>query len=223
MTMVDHRDDIDKWLKTVMRLAIIVPFRKREEHLSIFIPHIKSVCQDAQVYIIEQCDDKGFNRMKLFNIGFNEFNKEFDYMCLHDVDLISENADYSYCDSPCQIATEVEQFKWSVPYPKYMGGVTLIPNEAFKKINGGSNEYFFYGAEDDDLRRRFEAKSILVQSRKCRFKSLPHEPNIDHDMRMKNYYKLKEPIDWNDGLSNCKYEIVHCDDLEHYTLLQVKL
>lgn len=205
------------------RLGIIVPYRNREEHLRLFIPHIKSACPDAHVYVIEQCDDKGFNRAKLFNIGYKEFNKEFDYMVLHDVDLISENADYSYSQNPCQLATEVEQFGWGMPYPQYMGGVTLIPNDKFEKINGGSNEYFFYGGEDDELRRRFDSKNIFVYYRQCRFKSLPHERIINYEMQMVNYRRFKAPVDWNDGLTSCQYEIVDCEDLDDYTLLKVKV
>lgn len=215
-----------------MNLGIIIPYRDREENLKRSAPILK---QYGALYVIEQMDDKPFNRGKLINCGFIEFKKEFDYFAAHDCDMIPytlfedsgnyyfRNHVYNVCENPCQIATQVEQFKWGVPYPRYMGGVTLLPNDKFEMINGFSNEFYGYGGEDDLLRKRFEQKGIIIESRQCRFKSLPHEINIDHDLRMKNFHKLKEPIDWNDGLSNCNYEIVHCEDLEHYTLLQVKL
>lgn len=207
-------------MTTELMPGIIIPYRNRLDNLLVSAPILK---QFGRLYVIEQMDEKPFNRGKLCNVAFLEFKKEFDHFAAHDVDMIPENADYSYCKNPCQIATQVEQFKWGVPYPRYMGGVTLLPNDKFEVINGFSNLFEGYGGEDDFLRQRFEQKGIIIESRPCRFKSLPHEINIDHDLRMKNFYKLKEPIDWNDGLSNCKYEIVHCDDLEHYTLLQVKL
>lgn len=200
--------------------GIIIPYRDRLDNLRVSAPILK---QFGRVNVVEQMDEKPFNRGKLINCGYLEFNKEFDHFAAHDCDMIPENADYSYCSNPCQIATQVEQFKWSVPYARYMGGVTLLPNDKFELINGFSNEFWSYGAEDDSLRKRFEYKSIPIESRQCRFKSLPHEINIDEMLRLENYRKLKQPIDWNDGLSSCKYEIVNCEDLEHYTLLQVKL
>lgn len=206
-----------------MRLGIIVPFRKRENHLSVFIPNIKAACPDATVYVIEQCDDKGFNLGKLINIGFLEFNKEFDYFIIHDVDAIPENVDYSYCENPCHLGTQVQQFGYKLPYTTFFGSVILMPNNVFEEINGYDNNFFFWGGEDDLLRKRIKEKNIPIESRECRFSSLPHDSNIDHEKRMINYERFKQPIDWNDGLTNCNYEIVHCEDLEHYTLLQVKL
>lgn len=203
-----------------MRLGIIIPFRQRSEHLRQSAPLLK---QHGTIYVIEQVDDRPFNRGKLINCGFTEFKNEFDYFAAHDVDMIPEDVDYSYAENPCHLATMVEQFNYKKPYDKYFGGVTLLPNDKFYKVNGFVNEYWGYGAEDDELYRRFEAMAIPIESRQCRFKSLPHLPNIDHTLRMENYRRLLAPIDWDDGLSSCKYEIVDCEDLEYYTLLQVKL
>lgn len=205
-----------------MKCGVIVPYRDRAQHLSIFVPAIKEYF-NPQIYVIEQCDDKGFNLGKLINAGFNEFKKEFDYFIIHDVDAIPEQCDYSYSKNPVHLGTQIEQFGYKLPYNRFFGSVILMPNEHFETINGYDNNYFFWGAEDDLLRKRLEEKNIPIESRQGRFKSLPHERNIDHDLRMKNYERFKSPVDWNDGLSNCKYEIVDCEDLEDYTLLQVKL
>lgn len=204
----------------LMRPAFIVPFRDRHEHLKISAPILK---KSGQVYVIEQMDDKPFNRAKLINAGYLEFKNEFNYFAAHDVDLVPEDADYSYCENPCHIATMAEQFNYTMPFSRYFGGVTLLPKDKFELVNGFSNEYFHWGGEDCELRRRFLAKNIPIESRQCRFKSLPHESNINHEMRMKNFTRLQAPVDWSDGLSSCEYEIVHCEDFEDYTLLQVKL
>lgn len=204
-----------------MRCGIIIPFRNREDHLRQSTPVLK---QFGHIYVIEQLDDKPFNRAKLINCGYLEFKKEFDYFAAHDCDMIPEATGYySYCENPCHLATMASQFDYKMPYPRYFGGVTLLPNDKFEKINGFSNEYWGYGAEDDCLRRKFEAMNITIQSRECRFTSLPHPKNADHDLRMKNFARLKQPIIWGDGLTSCHYEVVHCEDFENYTLLQVKL
>ena len=48
------------------KLAIIVPYRDREEHLSRFIPHMEKFLSDKniqyKIYIVEQGDGKPFNR-----------------------------------------------------------------------------------------------------------------------------------------------------------------
>lgn len=204
----------------LMRPAFIIPYRDRKEHLDISAPILKKT---GKVYIIEQMDDKGFNLGKLINVGFLEFKDEFDYFMIHDVDTIPEKVDYSYSIYPTHLGTQVEKFDYKLPYPRFFGTVILMPNGQFEVINGYDNDYFYWGAEDDALRKRLEAKLIPIESRECRFKSLPHELNINHEKRMINYHRSKAPIDWNNGLSSCKYEIVHCEDLEHYTLLQVKL
>lgn len=204
-----------------MRLGIIIPFRSREEHLKITAPILSRI---GQVYVVEQMDDKPFNRAKLINCAYNEFKSEFDYFVAHDVDLIPEDSDYyKYSYNPCHLATMAEQFGFLMPYPDFFGGVTMFPNKKFEEVNGFSNEYFSWGGEDDEIRRRFEAKQIVIERRQCRFKSLPHERIVDRELRMKNVARLRSPIDWNDGLSSCQYEVTHCEDFENYTLLQVKL
>ena len=98
-----------------------------------------------------------------------------------------------------------------------------MANPHFEIINGYSNEYWGWGGDDDELRRRIEAKHIPIHARKCKFKSLPHNSNVNHDVRMKNVQRLKSPIDWADGLSSCEYEVVNCEEKESYTLFTSKI
>lgn len=168
-----------------MRCGIMVPYRDRKEHLSIFLPSIKYYLPNCDVYVIEQTDDKGFNLGKLINCGFIHFNELFDYFIIHDVDAIPEKVDYSYSIYPTHLGTEVENLAYKLPYPRFFGSVILMPNGHFEIINGYDNDFFHWGGEDDALRKRLEAKLIPIESRKCRFKSLPHEKNIDEDLRKK--------------------------------------
>lgn len=204
-----------------MKLGIIIPYRDRKDHLQASSPVLK---QFGHLYVVEQMDKQPFNRGKLLNIGFLEFKKEFDYFAAHDVDLIPQAMGYyGYSEIPCHLASQAEQFGYRMPYENYFGGVTLFPNEVFEKVNGFGNEFAGWGGEDDHLRRKIEAMSIPIKSRQCKFSSLPHGRQIDNAMRLENAKKAKGEIQWGDGLTSCKYEVVHCEDLEHYTLLQVKL
>ncbi len=205
-----------------MKLGIIIPYRDRADHLAQSVPILK---QFGHVYVVEQMDNKPFNRGKLINAAFLEFSRlhEFDYFAAHDVDMIPERVNYAYAENPCHLATEAEQFGYKMPYEEYFGGVTLFPNKKFEAVNGFGNEFWGYGAEDDHLRRKFIEAGIDLQSRQCRFISLPHSRDINKEHRMENAKKAKAPIDWSDGLSNCKYEVVYCEGDDHTTLLQVAL
>jgi hypothetical protein len=65
------------------KLAIVVPYRDRREHLDIFLPHIQSFLKDKnidyKIFVIEQSDDKPFNYGKLCNSAFHLLKDEYDY------------------------------------------------------------------------------------------------------------------------------------------------
>jgi hypothetical protein len=73
------------------KLSIVVPYRDRKSHLDNFIPYMEKFLSDDEIdyniFIIEQFDDKPFNRAKLLNIGFKE-SEGFDYFAFHDVDML---------------------------------------------------------------------------------------------------------------------------------------
>ena len=56
------------------KLGVIIPYREREEHLERFIEHFTKFMSDKkinyQIFVIEQCDLKLFNRGRLLNIGY---------------------------------------------------------------------------------------------------------------------------------------------------------
>jgi predicted glycosyltransferase involved in capsule biosynthesis len=217
------------------KLAVIVPYRNREAHLKEFMPYMeKSLSEEKipfDIFIIEQYDDKPFNRAKLLNAGFNEA-KEYDYFAFHDVDMLPVDSDYSFPDGPTHLSSEVEQFNWGLPYDGYFGGVTLFDKESFIKINGYSNEYWGWGAEDDDVIHRCMIKNVDTYRKPCRYRSLDHERNIERIEYSQNLTKLYEfqnsnsPEDMigKDGISSLVYEKVSEKNLSDKTkLIRVKL
>ena len=217
------------------KLAVIVPYRNREVHLKEFMPYMeKSLSEEKipfDIFIIEQYDDKPFNRAKLLNVGFNEA-KEYDYFAFHDVDMLPVDSDYSFPDGPTHLSSEVEQFNWGLPYDGYFGGVTLFDKESFLKINGYSNEYWGWGAEDDDVIHRCMIKNVDTYRKPCRYRSLDHERNIGRLEYHQNLGKLYEfqnsespdAIIQKDGISTLVYEKISVEDLSKKTkLIKVKL
>lgn len=217
------------------KLSVVVPYRDRKSHLDEFVPFMEKYLADDEIdfeiFIIEQSDDKPFNRAKLLNIGFKE-SESFDYFAFHDVDMLPLDSDYSYPDGPTHLASEVEQFGWSLPYDGYFGGVTLFDKESFSKINGYANEYWGWGAEDDDVLRRCEIHEVETFRKQCRYKSLDHEREIDRSLYSKNLGKLgvffnaKDSVNVskNDGLSTLEYEKISEESLTPKTrIVRVKI
>jgi hypothetical protein len=112
--------------------------------------YIKDI--DYEIFIVEQADDKPFNRGKLLNAGYKyALDKGCDYFVFHDVDMLPEDVDYSYSDKPLHLATHLQEHDYETTFFDYFGGVTMFTKEDFKTINGFSNEYWGWGFEDDDL------------------------------------------------------------------------
>jgi predicted glycosyltransferase involved in capsule biosynthesis len=220
------------------KLSIVVPYRNREEHLKKFVPHMESYLKKDNIpfhiYIIHQADEKPFNRAKLLNVGFKE-SEEFDYFIFHDVDMLPMDSDYSYVDCPTHLASKTEQFGWRLPYDGYFGGVTAFDKENFVKINGYSNDYWGWGAEDDDVMLRCVLNGIPTSRKSGRYRSLAHERNIVKDLyeeNLKKYFSFNSPEGQknaenkinSDGLTTLKYEILEERRISDKTrLIKVKI
>jgi beta-1,4-galactosyltransferase 2 len=72
--------------------------------------------------------------------------------------MLPMTSDYSYVSVPTHLAAEAEQFGFKLPYQGYFGGVTLFDKHSFIKVNGYSNDYWGWGAEDDDVMFRCRCK-----------------------------------------------------------------
>mgnify|MGYP001234128135 CR=1 FL=1 len=151
------------------KLGIIVPYRDREQQLKRFLSHMKKYIKniDYEIFIIEQADDKPFNRGKLLNAGYKyALDKGCDYFVFHDVDMLPEDVDYSYSDKPLHLATHLQEHDYETTFFDYFGGVTMFTKEDFKTINGFSNEYWGWGFEDDDLLIRCIQSDLEIDKEK---------------------------------------------------------
>jgi len=183
---------------------IVVPYRDREAHLSAFL----KAQNGKQIIIVEQENEKPFNRGKLLNIGFHQ-STAYDYFIFHDVDMIPVLADYKPdFNCPVHIATKVQQFNYKLPYPDYFGGVTILAHDHFIQANGFPNDFWGWGAEDDELRRRIETVGLKIKRRNCRFLSLKHPHQKNDTTYFQNVEKFHNPINANDGLNTLEYQLI---------------
>jgi len=203
-----------------MKLAVVVPYRDRHEHLIRFLPaihhHLEAV--DHQVVVVEQARGKPFNRGMLLNIGCELMDPDRTHLVLHDVDMLPEEVEYAPVTCPTHLAGAASQFRYALPYSTYFGGVTLFPVADFRRINGFSNGYWGWGAEDDDLLDRCKHHGLQVDRVPGRFRSLAHVQAVQRPehatLHARNGLKLvrsrKHPEEYaTDGLSDLQYELHH--------------
>ena len=165
----------------IKKLGICVPYRDREYHLKMLVPHLtKFLIKKGiphQFYIAHQTDDRLFNRGAMKNIAAKHaFEDGCDYVAFHDVDMLPENdsCDYSYPDKfPTHIATAVSKYKYRLNYEQYFGGVVLMNKEQVEATNGYSNEYWDWGMEDDDLFWRCRFEGLTEDNLFCEYNDIP--------------------------------------------------
>jgi len=175
------------------RLTIVVPYRDRAAHLERFIPHLRAYFArdkiDRQipyrVLVVEQEPGLPFNRGALKNIGFQLGGEDGDYTCFHDVDYLPLWADYSPVARPSRIVWYGAERRPLAPgrsdmamdhHPdSFFGAVVLTPNRVFAEVDGYSNQFWGWGCEDSDLRRRYRRAGIKTDIRKGTFQALDHD------------------------------------------------
>lgn len=222
------------------KLLIVIPYRNREEHLTKFIDYIIPATQnqniECDIVVIEQNDNNPFNRGLLCNCGFFFYHHKYDYVCIHDVDMIGEPFDYSYVDKPTHLCgfIKMKNELYKECFPKYFGGVVLFPNDLFLKINGFSNNYWGWGCEDDNLRIRCNIFNIETKRKNCKFYTLDHKKNYEPISYKKNCKTLissiRLPIDekinttLNDGLNNLEncIKTKSVSETKNFTLLKIQ-
>lgn len=155
--------------------GIFIPFRDRHAHLDELLPVLADVLKAIphEVVVVEQADGKPFNRGKLFNSAFSMLGHHYSTIVLHDVDLVPVQADYRNITTATHLSAHCTQFPHGQP-PRCFGGVTAFPAPLFAKVNGFNNDYWGWGAEDDDLRDRCDHHGVAIEWRQGRYRSLPH-------------------------------------------------
>ncbi|KAK4474955.1 hypothetical protein MN116_002059 [Schistosoma mekongi] len=205
---------------TSLSTAIIIPYRKREQHLRVIIDYMHGFLRHQKipytVFVIEQLGNGKFNRGSLLNAGFLEVSKFKEYHCfiLHDVDKLPEDDRILYtCDlSPAHLSPLLSTFDYKLLYDRFFGGVVAFTREQYQKINGFSNLYEGWGGEDGDLLMRVEQYGYKLNRPSLevgRYYAIEHK--IDNlNERNPHRYKLLEVANKRfktDGLNSLKYKV----------------
>ncbi|KAH7957470.1 beta-1,4-N-acetylgalactosaminyltransferase bre-4 isoform X2 [Rhipicephalus sanguineus] len=208
------------------RVAILIPYRNRTEHLKIFVYNIHRVLARQQidygVFVIEQGDNCNFNRAKLLNIGFLESSALYDYQCFvfHDIDLVpvDDRNVYTCPQRPRHMSVTIDS-QSGVPYPLMFGGVSALSKELMLRVNGYSNVYWGWGGEDDDISSRLKHINQTILRRPgniARYKSLKHGKSKANPARF-DILREWETRYKTDGLNSVKYKVMHMELKKLYT------
>lgn len=153
------------------KVALVIPYRDREEHLETFALYIHQFLPDQlieyTVYVIEQNDNNPFNRAKLFNIGVLEILKLDPEVCcfiFHDVDLIpmDQRNLYMCSNMPRHLSPSVNTLRYNILYPNLFGGAISMTRDQYQVVGGFSNDFYGWGAEDDDIFRRVVSAGLSI-------------------------------------------------------------
>ncbi|KAH9505558.1 Zinc finger protein containing five transmembrane domains [Bulinus truncatus] len=216
------------------RVAIIIPYRNRPEHLRILLKNLHPILARQQldygIYVIDQALPGRFNRAMLMNIGYVEAMKRYDYQCaiFHDVDLIPENDKniYSCPEKPRHLSAAIDKFNYRLPYDGIYGGVSAISKEDFEKINGFSNMFFGWGGEDDDMASRIRHSGLIITRYPmeiARYRMIKHTKDSGNEQNPQRFALLKTTTKRmsKDGLNSLIYTVQEVEELPTHTRILV--
>ncbi|XP_063381196.1 beta-1,4-galactosyltransferase 2-like [Cydia fagiglandana] len=158
-----------KHCSPLFSVAILVTYRNRQNHLDIFFPYMHNFLRKQnihyKIYLIEQQDGNPFNKGLLYNVGARKaLTDGFPCLILHDIDLLPLDTSNLYACStdPRHFSASIDQFRFVLLYDWLIGGVLSIRIDQYVELNGFSNRFLKWGAEDDDFYMRMAEQNIKV-------------------------------------------------------------
>ncbi|XP_077388733.1 beta-1,4-galactosyltransferase 1 [Festucalex cinctus] len=222
--------------QALQKVAVVIPFRKRDEHLKFWLYYLHPILQrqqlDYAVYVINQDGEETFNRAKLLNVGYAEAMKDYDFDCLvfSDVDLIpmDDRNVYKCFSQPRHLSVSMDKFGFRLPYKQYFGGVSSMMKDQYLSINGFPNNYWGWGGEDDDIYNRLASKGMSIsrpsgEVGKCRM--IRHERDKQNDPNPQRFDRIAHTRETmsKDGIKSLSYKLVAKETLALYTKITVDI
>ncbi|CAH8461533.1 unnamed protein product [Dicrocoelium dendriticum] len=99
-----------------------------------------------------------------------------------------------------------------LPYVELIGGILSLPVKTFLRVNGFSNLYWGWGAEDDDMFIRLTENRIPITRADInisRFHMLPHKPSPAFPEHLRaRILSLSKSLYRLDGLNSLNFTII---------------
>uniref|UniRef100_A0A182FTZ8 Beta-1,4-N-acetylgalactosaminyltransferase n=1 Tax=Anopheles albimanus TaxID=7167 RepID=A0A182FTZ8_ANOAL len=197
------------------RVAIIVPYRDREQQLPVFLKNLHPFLMKQQLeygmYIVEQTPGLTFNKAMIMNIAFTEVMKLRSWECVifHDIDMLplDDRNLYACGNQPRHLSPIVDTLGPKLFYSTLFGGAIAMTAKQFRTVNGFSNSYWGWGAEDDDMANRLVHYGFHISRHSD---DIARYTMLRHKKRTKNpkWKELLKNRDYQrDGLSTLHYEL----------------
>lgn len=146
---------------------------------------------------------------------------------MHDVDLLPLKLGniYACTTRPRHMSSAIDSFRYTLPYIRLFGGVVAIPSDIFVNINGFSNLFYGWGAEDDDLYNRVATKNyeiVRFHQTIAQYTMLKHKkqtPNPNRDHLQNNGVSRFD----SDGLNSLVYREIAVEKNILYTNISVEI
>lgn len=188
-------------------------FRKKE--LAEWIGNIRLVMKQNlgvlyRIYVIEQADEKLWNRGILYNAGFQVAATD-DRSFL----FINCNTDYTIPEEPLpdEFFNHTEGFLDLHGYDGGLGSFCAFYADAFEKCNGFPNDFWGWGGEDYAIKRRIDFAGIPIHRPSNLYAKWIKEKR-DHprdDSRNRENTELADRMTketmWDSGVNKLVYEI----------------
>ena len=150
----------------VPKVVFVVPYRNREKHLNLFCRQMAYVLEDTpeqshQLLIIEQNDDRDFNRGAMKNIGFLVVKERYpdDYQ---NITLVFNDIDtMPFVKDTIQYQTIRGKVKHFYGFHFALGGIVSITCKDYETIGGFPN-FWAWGFEDNELQNRVEKHNLQI-------------------------------------------------------------
>ncbi|XP_042366823.1 beta-1,4-galactosyltransferase 2-like [Plectropomus leopardus] len=218
------------------KVAIIIPFRNRHEHLKHWLYYLHPILMRQQlnyrVYVINQDGDGVFNRAKLMNVGCFEALKEYDFDCFvfSDIDLVpmDDRNLYRCFNNPRHLSVAVDKFNFKLPYEEIFGGVISLSKKQYLKMNGFPNTFWGWGGEDDDIYQRIMNHGMSISRPDMvtgKYKMIKHKRDVQNHCNPRNVAKLKQTKNTmdKDGINSLKYTVKETVKDKLYTYINVNI
>ena len=211
-------------------LVVIIPVRDRDKHLKLYlkkmIPIFKKQNINYKILIVEQTNNKKFNKGKINNVGFIEAKNNFPY---YDSFLFNDVDNFPINEKVIDYRIQPKGFHHFFGNKKWLGGFYITTKKFFEDVNGYSNNFWGWGGEDKDLQHRCLAKKIKIirdvffeRGNNNKIHDIDHKRDTSNWTKKKYYdnknrgrkYLINNKLIENDGISNCNYNILKRVELE---------
>jgi hypothetical protein len=212
-------------------IKISIPYRGMEK-CKVRMLDVIDQCQDADdvfIQIVEQSNDgRRFNLGKMINVGFdlcsnNSVNDDWVYM-FHPVDLFPKQGILPYKQGmEFVLKNHVSVIRYNVIGQAHFYRACQYSPAAYRLFNGYTNEFWGWGAEDDEFFNRLRIKQIPSHYMNLEFNTWsetkqdhePDHPSPDFLMGLSHHEQnvaiansvTLEKLS-SDGLSNLSYRVI---------------